>query len=162
MRTYHQTDQLNRVEWIFADGNTVQKEIAFEPTQITRPRRPLQRTERQKQVDRKVNIQKNAIRISCIGASVAVLVALCVVILTMVVKNNDLTSQISALEAEYEDLQEQNDSKEYDMNCSVDLDYIVKTATEGLGMVRSSAGQIHTYDASDSEYLKQLAEIPTD
>ena len=89
------------------------------------------------------------------------MVALCVVMLTMVVKNSDLNTDISKLETEWEELRSQNDSKEYDMNVSVDLNYVVQVATQELGMVRSTAGQIRTYDSSDSEYLKQLAEIPT-
>ena len=160
MRNTRQIDQLNRVERIFADGNTVRKEKVYETVRMTRPRRPLQKTERQKQVIRKVERQKKAIRFSCIGFSVAVLVALCVVMLSMVVKNSDLNTQISDLETEWEELRSQNDSKEYDMNVSVDLNYVVKVATEELGMVRSTAGQIHTYDSSDAEYIKQLAEIP--
>ena len=161
MRNAKQIDQLNSVERIFADGNTVRKEKVYETVRMTRPRRPLQKTERQKQVIRKVDRQKKAIRFSCIGFSVAVLVALCVVMLTMVVKNSDLNTDISKLETEWEELRSQNDSKEYDMNVSVDLNYVVQVATQELGMVRSTAGQIRTYDSSDSEYLKQLAEIPT-
>ena len=76
-------------------------------------------------------------------------------------KNSDLNTDISRLETEWEELKSQNDSKEYDMNVSVDLNYVVQVATQELGMVRSNAGQIRTYDSSDSEYLKQLAEIPT-
>ena len=162
MRNTKQTDQLNRVERIFADGNTVRKEKLYETVRMTRPRRPLQKTERQKQVFRKVEMQKRAIRFSCIGFSVAVLVALCVVMLSMVVKNSDLNTEISNLEVEWEDLKSRNDSKEYDINASVDLDYIVQVATQELGMVRNTAGQIRTYDSSDSEYIKQLAEIPTE
>ncbi|MBR2696901.1 MAG: hypothetical protein IKE48_05290 [Parasporobacterium sp.] len=162
MRNTKQTDQLNSVERIFAEGNTVRKVKVYETVRMTRPRRPLQKTERQKQVIRKVDRQKRAIRLSCIGFSVAVLVALCVVMLTMIVKNSDLNTEISTLETEWEELRSQNDSKEYDMNSSVDLNYIVQVATSELGMVRSSAGQIYTYDSSDSEYIKQLAEIPTE
>ncbi len=162
MRNTKQTDQLNSVDRIFADGNTVRKEKLYETVRMTRPRRPLQKTERQKQVIRKVERQKKAIRFSCIGFSVAVLVALCVVMLAMVVKNSDLNTEISKLENQWEELKAQNDSREYDINASVDLNYIVQVATEELGMERSSAGQIRTYDSSDSEYIKQVAEIPTE
>ena len=127
---------------------------------MTRPRRPLQKTERQKQVIRKVDRQKQAIRFSCVGISVAVLVALCVVMLSLIVKNNDLSAEISRIESEWEELKSQNDSKEYDMNTSVDLNHVVEVATKELGMVRSTTGQIRTYDSADTEYVKQLAEIP--
>lgn len=161
MRNTRRIDQLNSVERVFAEGNTLRKEYVYGTVPMTRPRRPLRRTERQEQVTRKVENQKRAIRVVCIGFSVAVLVALCVVMLTMVVKNSDLNTDISRLESEWEELRAQNDSKEYDMNASVDLNYVVQVATQQLGMVRSSAGQIRTYDSSDTEYLKQVAEIPT-
>ena len=141
MRNTKQIDQLNSVEKIFADGNTVRKEIFYETVRMTRPRRPLQKTERQKQVIRKVDRQKKAIRFSCIGISVAVLVALCVVMLTMVVENRDLNTDISKLETEWEELRSQNDSKEYDMNVSVDLDYIVQQENTNSAWC-SSVGQI--------------------
>ena len=155
-----QSDQLNSVERLYVDGNTVRKMKVYETVRITRPRRPLQKTERQKQVIRKVDRQKQAIRLSCIGFSVAVLVALCVVMLSLIVKNNDLNAEISRMETEWEELKAQNDSKEYDMNTSVDLNHVVEVATKELGMVRSTTGQIRIYDSSDSEYVKQLAEIP--
>ena len=160
MRSMKQTDQLNSVERLYVEGNTVRKLKVYETVRMTRPRRPLQKTERQKQVIRKVDRQKQAIRFSCVGISVAVLVALCVVMLSLIVKNNDLSAEISRIESEWEELKSQNDSKEYDMNTSVDLNHVVEVATKELGMVRSTTGQIRTYDSADTEYVKQLAEIP--
>ena len=69
---------------------------------------------------------------------------------------------ISDLESSISELKSQNDSKEYDLNCSVDLNYIVQVATGEMGMVRSSSGQIRTYNSSASEYVQQVAEIPTE
>ena len=48
-----------------------------------------------------------------------------------------------------------------DLNSAVDLNYVVQVATTELGMVRSTSGQIRTYDSSESEYVQQVAEIPT-
>lgn len=163
MRDPRRTMQFNSVQRIYSyEGNLAREEMVFMPKPKTRPRQRPQKSERQRQVAAKVARQKKAIRIAAGVFAAAVLVALCVVMLSMNVKNSDLRSEIAALESQVEELRSQNDSKEYDMNSSVDLNYVVQVATEELGMVRSSAGQIRTYNSTDSEYLKQLAGIPKD
>ncbi len=151
--------QLNNVERIFTEGNTVRVEVISEPEVIRLPR---ERTERQKQVSRKVHRQKVLLAFALGLAAMVLLVALCVVMLNISGENNGLKKEISVLESSISELKSQNDSKEYDLNCSVDLNYIVQVATGDMGMVRSSSGQIRTYNSSASEYVQQVAEIPTD
>lgn len=90
----------------------------------------------------------------------AVFVALIVMMLNETVKNNELMNQISHLEYEYSELQAQNNSKEYDIKKSVDLNTVIRVATDELGMVRSSAGQIINYSTIDTEYIQQVADRP--
>lgn len=149
---------MNSVERIFAEGNTVRQEV--EP-EVVRIRLPKERTERQKQVTRKVSRQKKMINFFLIGVAAVLLVALCVAMLGIAGENNGLKREINVLEAQVSELKSQNDSREYDLNSAVDLNYVVQVATTELGMVRSTAGQIRTYDSSESEYVQQVAEIPT-
>ncbi len=149
---------MNSVERIFAEGNTVRREV--EP-EVVRIRLPKERTERQKQVTRKVSRQKKMINFFLIGVAAVLLVALCVAMLGIAGENNGLKREINVLEAQVSELKSQNDSRQYDLNSAVDLNYVVQVATTELGMVRSTAGQIRTYDSSESEYVQQVAEIPT-
>ena len=149
---------MNSVERIFAEGNTVRQEVEGE---LVRIRLPRERTERQKQVTRKVSRQKRMISVFFIGFAAVLLVALCVAMLGIAGENNGLKREINVLEAQVSELKSQNDSRQYELNSSVDLDYVVQVATTELGMIRSTSGQIRTYDSSESEYVQQVAEIPT-
>ena len=149
---------MNSVERIFAEGNTVRREV--EP-ELVRIRLPKERTERQKQVTRKVSRQKRMISVFIVGVAAVLLVALCVAMLGIAGENNGLKREINVLEAQVSELKSQNDSRQYELNSSVDLDYVVQVATTELGMIRSTSGQIRTYDSSESEYVQQVAEIPT-
>ncbi|MCF0142404.1 MAG: hypothetical protein HUJ75_03395 [Parasporobacterium sp.] len=93
---------------------------------------------------------------------VAAALAMIFMILTLSVQNNQLNRDINSLEAQIEELSARNDSKEYDMNSSVDLNEVIKIATEELGMQRANPSQIRTYSSSSSEYVKQIAEIPAE
>lgn len=159
VRTGYSEVQLNKVERLFADGNGLCVEVVREPRPI---RLPKERTERQKKANRKVVRQKRIIRGVGITFAIVLLVALCVTMLKLTGDNSGLKNDINKLEAQVSELRSQNDSKEYDLNSSVDLNYVVQVATQELGMVRSSAGQIRTYNSSESEYVQQVAEIPTE
>ena len=63
---------MNSVERIFAEGNTVRRGV--EP-EVVRIRLPKERTERQKQVTRKVSRQKKMINFFLICAAAVLLVA---------------------------------------------------------------------------------------
>ena len=149
----------NSVQRIFADGNTVRLANEAEPVRIRLPR---ERTERQRQASRKVSRQKRMISVFLTGIAAVLLVALCITMLTIAGENNGLKTEISRLESQVSELKSQNDSRQYDLNSAVDLNYVVKVATEELGMIRSTAGQIRTYSTAESEYIQQVAEIPTE
>lgn len=112
----------------------------------------------QKAAERKEKI----IRSFAAAAAGVVVIGFCVMLLSTISKNNELTTQINRLENQIGELTVLNDSKEYDIDASVDLDYVIQVATQELGMVRSSASQIITYETQNSEYVQQVAEIPTE
>ena len=153
------TQKNNSVQRIFADGNTVRLANEAEPVRIRLPR---ERTERQRQASRKVSRQKKMISVFLTGIAAVLLVALCITMLTIAGENNGLKTEISRLESQVSELKSQNDSRQYDLNSAVDLNYVVKVATEELGMIRSTSGQIRTYSTAESEYIQQVAEIPTE
>ena len=104
--------------------------------------------------------QQGLIRATVIMAVTAAVLILAVTLLNGTVRSNSLTTEIRDLESRYNTIVSQNDSKEYDIDRAVDLNTIIKTATEEYGMVRGSVDQIITYRTDDSEYIQQLAELP--
>ena len=121
-------------------------------------RRQIERQRARKAAERKEKI----IRFVAVGAASAIVICFCVMLLSTISRNNELTGQINLLEYQIEDLRVLNDAKEYDIDASVDLEYVIQVATQELGMVRSSSSQIITYETQNSEYVQQLAEIPTE
>ena len=89
-----------------------------------------------------------------------VVVALCVILLRSIAVGNSLAESVAEKEAEYEKMILANDAREYEINSSVDLNYIINTATDELAMVRSNASQIVLYSTRNSEYLQQVAKVP--
>lgn len=148
---------------IYVDGNAARK-IEEIPRQhpLDEEERARRRRKAQAQAKREQALQRqrSLIRAAAVMVIASVSLFLVISLLNGSVKSNTLMTEISSLEKEYNTIASQNDSKEYDINRSVDLNTIIKTATEEYGMVRGSVDQIITYRADDSEYIQQLAEIP--
>ena len=70
-------------------------------------------------------------------------------------------AHIEELERSVEQMKAENDATETRINTSVDLDYIYKVATEELGMVYANRNQVLLYDKTESEYVRQYEDIPT-
>lgn len=66
---------------------------------------------------------------------------------------NDITTSINTLTS-------QNNSLDYTINSYTDINYIIKVATEELGMIQASKGQVSYYSSTESEYMKQFADVP--
>lgn len=149
---------------IYVEGNAVPKRERVEEVPDIRRRREqnaqARRAAAQRAKELRAQAQKRRVRIAAFTAAGAVVLCICVLTLSAIIKGNNLSSEISELEAELDELVVENDSIEYEINSSVDLATIIEVATEELGMVRSSADQIITYEESDQEYVKQVAEIP--
>ena len=70
-------------------------------------------------------------------------------------------NNIEKLEKSVEYLKAENDAMETRINTSIDLDYIYQVATEELGMVYANRDQVLLYDKTESEYVRQDEDIPT-
>lgn len=149
---------------IYVDGSAARqleedltkRQRADEEELARRRRRAKARAEQKKQAAAR---QAGLIRGTLIMAVTAVILFLVISLLNGTVKSNALMTEISDLESQYNTLVTQNDSKEYDINRSVDLNYIISMA-ESYGMERGSADKIITYRTDDSEYIQQIAELP--
>ena len=149
---------------LYVDGNAARKiepELPeIELTEEEQKRRRRRKALAQAKAQQRARAQAALIRTAVILAVSAVVMFLLITALNGTVKTNELTTEIKSLESDYEKLLNQNDSKEYDIDRSVDLNMIIKTATEEYGMVRGSVDQIITYQPDDTEYIQQMAELP--
>lgn len=160
---YSRKSKYNSAMSIYVDGSTAYQ-IKDEPLKKTLTPRQEEELKRRKAI-RAAKVRKaeakRRMKIAAFGTAVgAVFVMLIVMTLNGTVKNNELMNQIGHLESEYSELQAQNNSKEYDIKKSVDLNTVIQVATDELGMVRSSAGQIINYSTIDTEYIQQVADRP--
>lgn len=73
---------------------------------------------------------------------------------------SDTNSNITELTSSIDTLTAQNDALDYSVNSYTDVNYIIKTAVEELGMVQASKDQISYYKSTESEYMKQFTDIP--
>ncbi len=71
-----------------------------------------------------------------------------------------MKNDISVLQREIEEKQEENEAKYDDILASVDLSEVYKKATKELGMVRAQNNKIYTYKNKKSDLVKQYADIP--
>ena len=77
-------------------------------------------------------------------------------------RSSTLADEVALRESQLEELTVANDARKYEIDSSVDLNYVISVATEELGMVRSSLSQVVTYRTKDTEYLQQVAKVPAD
>ena len=67
---------------------------------------------------------------------------------------------IVQLESQIEGLQSSNASAYEEIDSSIDLQEIYRIATEELGMVHATDGQVYTYDNKKSDRVIQYGTIP--
>lgn len=91
------------------------------------------------------------------------LIAAGVILIGYIRLQSELTNSIkhiSVLESQLNDLRLSNDEEYSRIESSVNLDEIKRIAIEELGMTYPSEGQIVTYSAEGSDYVRQIADIP--
>ncbi len=165
---YSKKNRSDRVANLYIDGNNavVPEEMPAysEPSQINfeSERRKINARKKKAELRKRRLRQIRARRIVAASCLIGAALAMWLIVLNCMITNNTLTSEISELESELSELTAQNDSREYDIDSSVDINEVIQVATEELGMVRSSAGQVITYETSDTEYIQQLAQVPVD
>ncbi len=70
-------------------------------------------------------------------------------------------AEVARLQSELTELTIANDELEVRVNAGIDYDAIYNTAVKELGMVHPKKSQVITFDAGESEYVKQYAQIPS-
>lgn len=94
-------------------------------------------------------------------AAVITLVA-CVNYVKLQSRITSRSEEIAALQQEFADIKEENNTRYHAVMDSVNLDEVKKTAEETLGMVYATADQVVEYENPSTDYVKQYENIPED
>lgn len=140
----------------YVQGNTVRKA------------QPVRETP--KRAEKKVNnsVRKNRERAKHMSAGYvlflsAALVAAGIILVYYIGLQSDITNSvkhIASLERQLNDLKVANEEDYSRINSSVDLEEIRRIAIQELGMQYAKEGQIISFASENSDYVKQMAEIP--
>ncbi len=91
------------------------------------------------------------------------LVATGIILINYIGLQSDITNSvqhISALESQLNNLKLANDEEYSRITSSVDLEEIKRIAIQELGMQYAEEGQVVTFASENSDYVKQMADIP--
>lgn len=94
--------------------------------------------------------------------AMAVTVAICY---QMLMLKSDITASkrhIVTLQNQLDAMRLSNNAIEGSIAIYTDLDYIYKIATEEMNMIYPSEDQVIRFDRTESEYVRQYEDIPTD
>ena len=143
------------------DGNTIRKVYEFPERDDERRRKqnkekPHRRTYRQEEKAPKMSLKITLL----MAMSVILSVMSCINYLNAEAEITETKNNITALEKSIDTLATQNDSVQYEIDSFVDVNYIIKTAMEELGMVMVSKEQIITYESTRNEYMEQYGDVP--
>ncbi|MGI5989533.1 MAG: septum formation initiator family protein [Lachnospiraceae bacterium] len=142
---------------MYIDGNTVLQPVE-EPRKARPARKP--RTTLHSRYVRRINALNFLYTLTVIGV-VAVIFGFCVSYLNTRASLQANEAKIASLQAELSTLTSENDDKAMKLSADVDYDEIYRQATEELGMVYPSEGQVVEYSAGDSEYVEQYSDVPS-
>lgn len=146
---------------MYVEGNTVRR--VAEPVQAPRPKR------REVKVS-SAYVRRNREKVQKIGIPyLMMLVAATVMVLFICVNYLQVQSSITAhkntiehLETSLQTMKSDNSAMEARIETYLDLDHIYEVATEELGMQYPSEEQVIYYEKTESGYVRQYEDIPTD
>lgn len=142
------------------DGNTIRKVYEFPERDDERRKqykeKPHRRTYRQEEKAPKMSFKITLL----MAVSVILSVMSCINYLNSEADVSETKKNITSLEKSLDTITTQNDAIQYEIDSFVDVNYIIKTATEELGMVMVSRNQVITYDSVRNEYMEQYGDVP--
>lgn len=158
----------------YIDGNTVRK-IQAEPKR--RSDQVHEELVRQQEEERERRARQRSLRATArrnqeralqmspgyvmfLAGAMAVLVAVFGCYLQLQSELNGRMKKVTALESQVLDLRNDNDATQKKITTSVDLESIRQKATEELGMVYPTDGQIVYFEVDTNDYMNQYEDIP--
>lgn len=161
---------------LFEEGNAVRKLAPERREKVTefpvkketeeeRRERHRKNRENRQTYRRNVRDNENAFTMSVpyvifLSVAVIAIVVMCIKYLNINAEIIEAKENITALESQIDTLSAQNDALDYEINGYIDVNKVLKTAVEELGMINASEEQIKFYNSTDIEYMKQYGNIP--
>ena len=144
------------------DGNTIRKVYVFPERDDERRKQQNRERKHRRTYRQEEKAPKMSLKITLLMAvSVILSVMSCINYLNAEADITETKNNIESLEKSINTLATQNDSVQYEINSFVDVNYIIRTATEELGMVMVSKDQIITYESTRNEFMEQYGDVPT-
>ncbi|MCD8038230.1 MAG: cell division protein FtsL [Lachnospiraceae bacterium] len=120
------------------------------------------------QVRRRALLQRRIVKaapmnMGYIAVMMAALLSVCVVLMSYIKLQSDITNHvnnISALESRLNELKLENDETYTKIMSSVDLEDIKRIAVNELGMKYAKEGQVVQYTGEGNDYVRQYSDIP--
>lgn len=145
----------------YVSGSAARKLYTAAPDIEREQRREIDENERrirEKKINRSNHI--NFLFTAVVTGVAIVIFSICSQYLQMQTKVMANASEVSRLQSELNELTTANDEMEVQINANIDYESIYNTAINELGMINPKKGQVITFDAGVSEYVKQYGEIP--
>ena len=146
----------------YTDGNTVRK-IATpleKPVSPNRINTPKERRQSRKKYRKAEGLEMSLSYVVFLFIMVIMIVLSCVKYLDLNSQISETNSKIATLQTQLDTLITKNDAMNYEINGFIDVENIVKTAMEELGMVVAGKEQVKFYDSTVSEYMNQYSDVP--
>ena len=112
---------------------------------------------------RRVKVKAVPMNIGYIAVMAAALIAVCVVLMSYIKMQSDITNHItniSKLESQLNEMKLANDETYTKIMSSVDLEEIKRIAVNELGMKYAEEGQVIQYTGEGNDYVRQYSDIP--
>lgn len=144
----------------YQDGNTVRKIYDYPVNKPETTRRKNKDLHKRTYREVEKSVKMSGKMIVVLALSVFASVGLCINYLEAQADIAKTKSNISSLESKIETLSARNNSIQYDIDSFIDIENIIKTAKEELGMVTVNEYQVKTYESSKIEYMEQYKDVP--
>ena len=148
----------------YTDGNTVRKVATAVPKTVEPERKQEKRVDTHKRTYKNPNegLTISIPYVMFLFVAACAVIVLCMQYINLNSEINKVSDSIISMEKSIDTLKAQNDAVEYEIDSSVDMETIIKTATEELGMVQVNENSIRFYTSTEGEYMKQFTDVPTE
>lgn len=144
---------------MYVYGNAARK-ISTVPQRIPAPYQEPPRRDPNVRRNQNKALSMNAPYVIFLAVAVFACLSMCVAYIMIRTENMRLSNDITSLKQQIEVVSTQNDALDYSINSHIDVNNIIRIATQEMGMVKASKDNIELYDSTEREYMNQYAEIP--
>ena len=150
--------RVNEDAGYYVEGNVVRREERVYETYGESRERVSERVRRNRAKARQMSVPY----VVMLTLAMAVSVVICYQMLTLKADIISSKQHIVTLQNQLDALRLSNNAAEGSIAIFTDLDHIYKVATEEMGMVYPTEDQVIRFDKTESEYVRQYENIPTD